>query len=63
MDDFHLFRRFRIMPVIPKRDAGVIDAGEFLLFLPSAVSASLHTTKKISCLRRKEREARTQLDF
>jgi hypothetical protein len=63
MDDFRRFRRFHIMPAIPTRDAGVIDAGEFLLFLPSVVSASLHTAQKISCLRPKKREDCTQLDF
>jgi phosphate starvation-inducible protein PhoH len=63
MDDFHLFHRSHIMRAIPTRDAGVIDAGEFLLFLPSAVSASLHTAQKNSCLRPKKREDCTQLDF
>jgi hypothetical protein len=33
MDDFRLFRRSHIIPAIPTRDAGVTDAGEFLLFL------------------------------
>jgi hypothetical protein len=63
MDDFRLFCRSHIMPAIPTRDAGVIDAGEFLLFLPSAVSASLHIPQKISCLRPKKREDYTHLDF
>jgi hypothetical protein len=63
MDDFCLFRRSHIMPDIPTRDAGVIDTGEFLLFLPSAVSASLHIAQKISCLRPKKREDCTQLDL
>jgi hypothetical protein len=63
MYDFCLFRQPHIMPSIPTRDAGAIDPGEFLLFLPSAVSASLHTAQKISCLRPTKREDCTQLDF
>jgi hypothetical protein len=63
MDDFRLFRRSHIMLAIPTREAGVIDAGEFLLFLPSTASASLHTAEKISCLRPKKRDDCTQLDF
>jgi hypothetical protein len=45
MDDFRLFHRSQMMPAVPTRAAGVIDAGEFLLFLPSAVSALLHTAQ------------------
>jgi hypothetical protein len=35
MNYFCLFHRSHIMPAILTRNAGVIDAGEFLLFLPS----------------------------
>jgi hypothetical protein len=57
------FRRSHILSAIPTRDAGVVYAGEFLLFPPLAISASLHTAQEISCLRLTKREDCTQLDF
>jgi hypothetical protein len=60
MDHFRLFRRPHILSAIPIRDAGVVEASEFL---PSAISASLNTAQEISCLHFKKWEDCTQLDF
>jgi hypothetical protein len=62
MEDFPLFRRYHILLAILICDAGVVYAGEFLLFLPSAIAVSLHAAQKISCLRPKKREDFIQLD-